>query len=135
MEDRSKYYGQYMDNESYCEGQKPFIHMHLDNIIRDIIPNYNLSSDIDYTIDFSDTTVTLIFTVSSTISKDIIFEFISAVKQRIVILATERYPILFQQPEANRAHDFYINLSNFLDISKIHSLSNGDYQIKVNCDF
>ena len=135
MNDKSKYFGKYMDNETYCEGQKPFIHMHLDNIIRDIIPEYKLSDDIDYTIDFSDTAVTLIFTVSTDRSKDEIFDFVSAVKQRIIILAAERYPILFEQPEANRVHDFYINLSNFLDSAKLYQMPNNDYQISVNCDF
>lgn len=135
MEDRSKYYGKYMDNENYCCSQKPFIHMHLDNIIRDIIPEYRLSSDIDYVIDFSAVAVTVIFTISSDRSKDEILEFISAVKHRIVVLATERYPILFEQPEANRVHDFYINLSNFLDTAKLYQIDNGDYQISVNCDF
>lgn len=135
MEDRSKYYGQYMDNESYCEGQKPFIHMHLDNIIRDIIPEYRLSSDIDYIIDFSDSAVTLIFTVDSGRSDDEVFEFIAAVKHRLVVLADERYPIRYMQTDSNRLHDFYINLSNFLDTAKINKIQNNDKQISVNCNF
>jgi hypothetical protein len=95
----------------------------------------SLEIAIDYTIDFSDTAVTLIFTVSTDRSKDEILDFVSAVKQRIIILATERYPILFEQPEANRVHDFYINLSNFLDSAKLYQMPNNDYQISVNCDF
>ena len=135
MEDRSKYYGQYMDNESYCKGQKPFIHMHLDNIIRDIIPEYRLSSDIDYVIDFSDSAVTVIFTIDSGRSDDDVLEFIAAVKHRLVVLANERYPIRYMQTDSNRLHDFYINLSNFLDTAKIYKMQNTDKQISVNCNF
>jgi len=135
MNSKSKYFGKYMDNETYCEGQKPFIHMHLDNIIREVASEFNLTDNYDYSITFSEFGVNLTLTISGTIFVDDVNKFILSVTEKLKKLADDRYPIVFDQPEANRLHDFFITVIKAIDKYTLSKSSNGDYYLNIECQY
>lgn len=135
MKNLSKYHNKYMDNETFCDSQKPFIHLHLDNIIRKLISNYDLELSCDYFLNFSESAVSIELDISKELDLTVLKQFIASMSEEVLSLSEDRYPIIFSQPEANRAHNFYVTLSDNIKNAEIGTTPSGDYQITFSCDY
>jgi len=135
MENLSKYHNKYMDNETFCDSQKPFIHLHLDNIIRKLISESDLELSCNYFLNFSESTVSIELDISKDLDLTVLEQFIALMSEEVLSLSEDRYPIIFSQPEANRAHNFYVALSDNIKNAEIGTNQSGDYQIIISCDY